>query len=381
MKIAVAPNAFKGTLSPVQAASAIREGVLRACPRWEVVTVPMADGGDGTVEAVAAATGRSVRSERVSDPLGRPVRTSWLPPSGGEPAVVEMARASGLALLDSKEWDPLRTDSRGTGELIRAALDAGARRVVVGLGGTATVDGAMGAARALGVRFLDGSGIPLPPGGGALGALATIEGEHRDPRLAEVEIVAACDVSNPLLGPRGAARTYASQKGASPEEVEVLERGLENLARVAERCLKTAPVAEAGAGAAGGAGFGLRAFLGARLHSGVACVGRMARLEQALDTCQLVITGEGRVDASTRHGKVPVGVARLARRRGLPVLVIGGTVAAEARGLEQEGIEACFAVSERPPGSVPDPERARSDLVRCAERVARFIRRSRRPPR
>lgn len=326
MRIVVAPQEFKGSLTASRAAEAMAQGARRALPDAEVVSVPMADGGPGTVDAIVAATGGRLMTATVRDPLGRPVGAHWGIVEGGT-AVIEMAAAAGLVLLAPEERDPRVTSTFGVGQLIAAALDAGCRRLIVGLGGSATNDGgAAGMAASLGVRFLDAGGDSLPPGGAALARLEQIDVSGLDRRIRESEVIAATDVTNPLCGPEGASLVYGPQKGASAEAARELDGSLRRYGEIVERDVGV-PVLEApGAGAAGGLGAGLIAFLGARVEPGVEVVARTVGLREALRRAGLVITGEGRLDEQTVYGKTVAGVARVAAREGVPVLVVPGAM-------------------------------------------------------
>jgi glycerate kinase len=319
-----APNAFKGTLTATAAARALARGVADA--GWRARQLPVADGGDGTLDVLLAAAGAAARIQpvRVSGPLGRRrlARLGWI---GWDVAVVEMAEAAGLRLLGPHR-DPLRTTSRGAGELIGAALDGGARRIIVGVGGSASTDGGTGIMAALGVRLLDGRGRAVGPGGGALTSIERVDLSAVDRRLRQTRLDVAVDVRSPLYGPDGAAHVFAAQKGANSDEVVLLDAGLRHLADVVERATGLAGLAGwPGAGAAGGAAFGLAA-LGARLVGGAALVCDQVGLDEALSGAALVITGEGRLDAQTATGKAPAEVAMRARRTGLPCIAVCGSV-------------------------------------------------------
>ncbi len=325
MRVIVAPQEYKGTLTAEEAAAAIAEGVRRAVPDADVEMVPMADGGPGTVRAIASIAGGETRTCRVRGPLGRPVEASWaLLPDGT--AIIEMAAASGLLLLAEDERDARVTTTYGVGELVSEALDAGARRLIIGLGGSATNDGGAGMAVALGARLLNASGDEIPPGGIALARLDRVDASGLDPRLAGARVIGASDVTNPLCGPEGASHIYGPQKGASPEAVRELDAALENYARVIERDLGVAVRDVPGAGAAGGLGAGIIAFLGAEIRPGVDVVAEVVGLRERLDGADLVVTGEGRLDGQTRYGKTVAGVARLASAVGVPVIVVPGAL-------------------------------------------------------
>ena len=331
MRIVIAPNAFKGSLSALEAADAIAEGVRVALADAELVLVPIADGGDGTVEALVAATQGERRTLRVRGPLGGPVNADYGLIDGGSTAVIEMAKAAGLALVPPEKRDPRVTSTSGVGELLQRAYDDGARHFIVGIGGSATNDGGAGMAQALGYHLLDADGRELAPGGLALQRLARIHtgGVHANWKEAEVEV--ACDVTNPLTGPSGASAVYGPQKGATPAMVKDLDGALKHFAEIIRRDLEIDVEHLPGAGAAGGLGAGLVAFTGAALRPGAEMVMEAVRLDERLQGAQMVITGEGRLDSQTaRFGKGPAAVARHARNAGIPVVAIGGSIADEA---------------------------------------------------
>jgi len=347
MRIVIAPDSFKGSLSAVEAARAMAEGVALVDPDAEVVLSPMADGGEGTVQAVIESVEKAEeRHALVAGPLpGRDVRAAWayLPADTplaanpedehyallrqGEPtAVIEMAQASGFNLVPPRKRDPFETTTYGTGQLIREALDAGCRQIIVGMGGSATVDGGMGMANALGFKFLDGEGLELPPTGAALCRVRSIDASGRDSRLASAHFIAATDVDNPLAGNDGAARVFGPQKGATPQQVEELDRGLENLGKlISDRGLDVGDLP--GAGAAGGLGAGLAAFCGASIISGVRLIAAITGLRDKVAGADLVLTGEGAYDSQTERGKTPVGVGEIAEKAGVPAVVLTGAVA------------------------------------------------------
>ena len=348
MRVLIAPDKFKGCLDAREVAEAMAGGFADGWPGAELVRCPLADGGEGTLELLVEATGGRTVECAVTGPLGEARRAPLGILGDGETAVVEMAVASGLALVPREKRDPLVTTTAGTGDLIRCALDAGFRRILVGIGGSATNDGGTGMAAALGALFLDASGRELPPGGGGLERLASIDLSGLDPRLREAEVVIACDVANPLLGERGASRVYGPQKGADAGAVERLERGLARLAEVSERTLGQRYRDRPGAGAAGGLGFGLMAFLGAEAEPGIEVVMEAVGFEERLSGSDLVITGEGRLDGQTAQGKTVTGVARAAARRGLPVLALAGEVAEGADALHGLGVTALLGIARGP---------------------------------
>jgi len=373
MKVTVAPDSLKESLSAASAARAIARGVRRAVPGADVVRVPMADGGEGTRDAMVAATGGRCREVRVEGPLGEPVEASWGLCGDGTTAVVEMAAASGLELLPPERRDPMQTTTYGTGQLIRAALDAGARRIVVGIGGSATVDGGTGMAAALGVRFCDAAGAAIErPCGGRLVEIAHVDTTGLDPRLAECEITIACDVTNPLLGPEGAARVYAPQKGADPAQVAALERGLAHLARVVGADLDRHVADLPGAGAAGGLGAGLVAFLDARLESGVESVVRVVGLRERMAGSDLVLTAEGRIDGQSAFGKATAGVVEVAAELGVPVVALAGSLGPGYARMYRLGLAAAFPIVDRPMPLADALQSGAELLERTAESVVRL---------
>ncbi|GIX07788.1 MAG: glycerate kinase [Candidatus Poribacteria bacterium] len=373
MKVVVAPDSFKGSLSAREAAEAIRDGLRRVWPEAEIELIPVADGGEGTVEALVAATEGRYLSAQVRDPLGRPIVARFGMLGDGETAVIEMAAASGLALLRPTERDPMRTTTYGTGELIRAALDAGARRIILGIGGSATNDGGAGVAEALGVRFLDRQGRSIPPGGGGLALLERIDLSGMDPRVAEVEVIVACDVENPLTGEQGASAVYGPQKGAGPEQVKVLDTNLRHYAEVIRRELGKEVEHLPGAGAAGGLGAGLLAFFNATLRRGVEIVLEAVHFSERVRGADLVITGEGELNGQTARGKAPLGVAQTAKRFGIPVVALVGSIAPDAGTVFSLGIDSAMTLV---PGPVPleqAMERTAHYLANAAERLARLL--------
>jgi len=373
VRIVVAPDSFKGSLSALAAAGAMARGVRAAFPGAEIVTFPIADGGEGTVEALVAATGGRTEVRRVTGPLGEPVDAAWGVLGDGRTAVVEMAAASGLPLVPRDRRDPRVTTTRGTGELLRAALDAGLRRLVVGLGGSATNDGGAGMARALGVRLLDDAARDLPDGGAALARLARVDPSGLDPRLATAEVVVACDVDSPLTGPRGASAVYGPQKGATPAVVAELDAALERWARLAGEATGRDVAGVPGAGAAGGLGAGLLLFTPARLRPGVEIVLEASGFDAAVARADLVITGEGRTDFQTAMGKAPVGVAAAARRHGVPVVCLSGGLGPGADEVLSRGIDAVAAAVPGPMALDEAVARASEIVEAAAARACRLV--------
>ena len=348
MKIVIAPDSFKDSLSAQGVADAIALGLVEVWPDAQLVKCPMADGGEGTVESILAACDGELRRTTVRGPLGVAVDAAWgwLPDS--HTAIIEMAEASGLQLVAVDQRDACISSTFGTGELIRTALDAGAQRVILAIGGSATNDAGAGAMQALGVKLLDAQGQTLAPGGLALTQLARIDLSGMDPRLAEVRFDIAADVNNPLCGPHGASAIFGPQKGATPSQVEQLDRALGHFAELCARTLNKDVSDEPGSGAAGGLGFAAKAFLGAQFKAGVDVVAELVGLADAVKGADLVITGEGRFDAQTLRGKTPFGVAQIARQHGVPVIVIAGTLGEGYQALYEHGIDAAFAVVSGP---------------------------------
>jgi len=326
MRVIVAPQEFKGTLTAREAADAMAIGLKRALPDAEVETIPLSDGGPGLVDLILASTGGRRMQAPVEDPLGRPIDAAWAL-LDDETAVIESAAAAGLVLLREEERDPAITSTFGVGQLILAALNAGCTRVIVGLGGSATNDGGAGMAAALGVRFLDDEGRELPPGGAALAAIDRIDVAGLEPRLRDVVVVAATDVTNPLCGPEGASLIYGPQKGASPHLARQLDAALHRYADIVERDVGVAVLDRPGSGAAGGLGAGLIAFARAEARPGFDVVAAVIGLRKRLIGADLVITGEGRLDGQTHYGKAVLGVAKMAKECRVPVLVVPGMLA------------------------------------------------------
>jgi glycerate kinase len=373
MKIVIAPDSFKESLSAMQVAQVIEDGFREIFPDAHYVKLPVADGGEGTVQAMIDATGGQRIERAVTGPLGEPV-PAFYGLTGGEPvAVIEMAAASGLELVPPEQRNPLRTTSYGTGQLIRAALDAGARRFVLGVGGSATNDGGAGMAQALGARLLDAQGVELGPGGGALAQLDRIDVSGLDPRVREAVFEVACDVGNPLVGPQGASAIFGPQKGASPDMVAQLDASLLHYAEVIERDLGHDIAQVPGAGAGGGIAAAMMVFLGGRLRPGSEIVTDAVGLARALEDADLVVTGEGRVDGQTVQGKTPVGVARVAQRCGKPVIAIGGCLGRDAAAVYGAGIDAIFGTVPRSCTVREALDEAEVNLRNAARNVAAAI--------
>ena len=346
-KIVIAPDSFKGSVAAREVADSAERAVREVFPACEVVKIPLGDGGEGTMDALLAALGGERVSCRARDPLSRPLWADYAILEDGRTAIVEMARASGLPLLAPAERDPSRATTYGTGELIRDALERGCRRFLLAIGGSATNDGGTGLLRALGYRFLDGRGEELEPCGAALARIAAVDRSGVSPALREASFTVACDVDNPLYGERGAAEVFARQKGADDAMVRMLDAGLRNYARVIERATGTRVDELPGAGAAGGLGAGLVAFLGAELKPGIQMVLEATRFDERIQGADLIITGEGKLDRQTCMGKAPWGVSRAATRQGIPVIALGGSVE-DTPLLNQRGFLAVLSILPAP---------------------------------
>ncbi|EPF5351165.1 glycerate kinase [Cronobacter sakazakii] len=346
-KIVIAPDSFKESLSAMDVAKAIEAGFREIYPQASYVCVPMADGGEGTVEAMVAATGGQIITTPVTAPLGNKVDGFFGLLGDGETAVVEMAAASGLHLVPTAQRDPRITTSYGTGELILAALERGVKAIIIGIGGSATNDGGAGMMQALGARFLDGEGCELAPGGAALARLERLDLSALDPRLAQVSVTAACDVDNPLCGEKGASAVFGPQKGATPAMVTELDAALRRFGEQLEAATGKAIISAPGAGAAGGMGAALLGMLNAELRPGIEIVIESLGLAQAVRDADLVITGEGRLDSQSIHGKTPVGVARVAKQFQRPVVAIAGSLTPDYQIVHEHGIDAAFSVIDR----------------------------------
>ncbi len=371
MRVVIAPDKFKGSLTAIEAAEAMARGLSRVDPHAEIDLVPMADGGEGTVAALVAATGGSYRGATVTGPLGEPVVAPFGLLGDRHTAALEMASASGLSLVPLALRDPLRATTRGTGELLLAAVRAGARRLIIGIGGSATNDGGAGLGQALGFRLFDSDGRELGPGGGELERLARIERTERSSVLNSVSIAVACDVTNPLCGPQGASAVYGPQKGATPEMVARLDLNLAHLADIVARDLGVDIRDIPGAGAAGGLGGGLLAFAGGRLEGGVNLVIEAVNLHERLRSADLCLTGEGALDAQSAFGKTAVGVARLAHALGCPALAIAGSIGPGAEAVLEQGVTAYFSICPGPISLDEAITRAAELLERATAQVLR----------
>ena len=373
MRILICPDSFKESLSAIEVCDCVERGLKKANSKFKIEKIPLADGGEGTVEALVLATrGRSLKC-RVRDPLGRIIWARYGILGDGKTAIIEMAAASGLALVPMKKRNPLLTTTYGTGEMIANALNRGCQKIIIGIGGSATVDGGCGMAQALGVRLLDGIGREIGFGGGEIEKVEKIDLKFMDKRIARTDFIIASDVKNRLLGPRGAARVYGPQKGATPEMVERLERGLSHLARVIRKELSISVENIPGSGAAGGLGAGLYAFLGAKMESGVELVMRIAKLEHRIRKADLIITGEGQLDRQTLYGKTVMGVIKMARKHRVPVICIAGAIMPEAKDLYRLGVKGLFSIITMPMSLQEAMEKSKSLLINASENLGQLL--------
>ena len=375
MNITIAIDSFKGSLSSMEAGQAVAEGIRRVMPSAGIRIRPLADGGEGTTEALTAGLGGELKSLTVTGPLGRPVTASYGLIRERKMAVLEMASAAGLTLISQEERNPLEATTYGIGEMIRDAIGEGCRHFLVGIGGSATNDGGTGMLSALGFQFLDSEGHPIPLGAKGLENLARISAENARPELSQCSFHIACDVTNPLCGENGCSAVYGPQKGADPEMIRQMDQWMERYGDLAARTFPAADKEAPGAGAAGGLGFAFLTFLNGSLESGVGMVLKEINLKDDIRDADLVITGEGRLDAQTVMGKAPIGVAHLAKEYGKPVIAFSGAVTREAGLCNQHGIDAFFPIMR---GVVSlqealDPGEARINAADTAEQVFRLI--------
>lgn len=374
MHVVIAPDSYKESLSAAEVAQAIENGFKHVFPSWRYTKLPMADGGEGTVQSLVDATGGQIITVNVTGPLGTPVEGFFGLLGDGETAVIEMAAASGLHLVPPSERNPLVTTSFGTGELIKAALDKGARHLIVGIGGSATNDGGAGMAQALGVKLLDADGNDIGLGGGGLNKLYTLDCSGMDPRLSQIKLEVACDVDNPLCGEQGASAVFGPQKGATPEMVQALDANLSHYADIIKSVLGRDVKHRAGAGAAGGMGAALMGIFKADLRPGIDIVMDAVKLSEQLKEADLVITGEGRIDSQTIHGKTPIGVARCAKQYNLPVIGIAGCLSSDVGVVHEHGIDAVFSVVPRPVALADALKEGAANVENTAANVARMLR-------
>jgi glycerate kinase len=372
MKIILAPDSYKGSLTSAEASAAMSRGILRVIPSANLISIPMADGGEGTVSAVLSAVKGIEITVAVHGPMGSLTNAVYGILEEDGSAIIEMAAASGLTLIPLLDRNPMEASTFGTGELIRSALDHGCRKIYIGIGGSATNDGGVGMAEALGVRFYDSENHRLPGNGRSLEQMERMDLSGLDPRIKETEFIVLCDVRNPLCGPNGASYIFGTQKGATQEQVKILDKGLCNYATKFQECTGISIMDVPGAGAAGGLGAGLMAFCDAKLLTGCDAILEMSGFDHLLDDADLVITGEGRIDQSTEFGKVPYRVGAFAKKHGVPVVAIGGSVSQSSPGKEES-----FFITE---SAVTDIisleeaiEHAAVSLETAAERVMRLI--------
>ena len=373
MKIVIAPDSFKGSLTALQVAEAMEVGLRRVFPDATIEKVPMADGGEGTVQSLVDATGGEILTAQVMDPLGNTIDAQYGVLGDGVTAVIEMAEASGLTLVPLDKRDPRVTTTYGTGELIGAALAHGCRKLIIGIGGSATNDGGAGMAQALGAKLLTASGEQIKPGGDHLATLNSIDLSELDPRITETETVVACDVNNPLTGEQGASYVYGPQKGATREMIEMLDANLAHFDKILQRDLSKSVGNVPGAGAAGGLGAGLMAFVDASLKSGIEIVTEAAQLSKRLADADLVITGEGQINFQTVFGKTPVGVARVAKTHNIPVIAIAGSIADDSDSVYDAGIDAMIDIVPEPMPLETAIENATALTEIAAERAGRMV--------
>lgn len=373
MKIVVATDSFKGSLSATEVCQAIKEGILRADPTCQVEILPIADGGEGTLEAMRLSSGGEMINVQCVNPLGEKIRGKYLILADGKTAVIEMAQAAGLCLIAREQQNPLYTTTYGVGEIILAALDSGYRKFIVCIGGSATVDAGIGMLQALGFRFLNKAGEEIAGGGLAIANLRRIEVGRADKRLPECSFQVARDVDNLICGPKGAARVFAPQKGATPGMVEILEDNLRLFSEVVSSDLGIDISDIKGGGAAGGIGASLFAFLNAQLASGVELVLDSMDFSTKLEGADLIITGEGQLDEQTAYGKVPMGVARRAKEKGLPVIALAGAIGTDYANLSPLGIDAAVSIVNRPMSLDEAMADAGLLLSQCSEAVIRLL--------
>lgn len=373
MRIVIAPDSFKECLSATRVAFAISEGVRKAAPEAEIISIPVADGGEGSVEALVTATSGKIIPIPSVDALFRSIQSFYGILGNGKTAVIEMAAASGLELLSAQERNPLTTSTFGTGLLLKAAMEAGFREIVIGIGGSATNDGGAGMAQALGFELLDKNDNSIGPGGRSLSQLYRISRANAHPLLQKTKITVACDVQNPLLGVAGATRVYGQQKGASAEMIEALEQNMSNFAEVIHREFGDDFSITPGAGAAGGLGFGLMAFCNAEIRSGFELVSEITGLEEQIRRADLVFTGEGKIDSQTAFGKTINGVALLGKKYNVPVIALAGILSGNLEQLYNNGLTSAFAIANRPMTIGESKANAAELLTLTSEQVVRMM--------
>lgn len=373
MRVVVAPDSFKESLSANNAVAAIASGIRTVDQTATIVCIPMADGGEGTVEALVAATSGKLISVASVDALNRPIESFYGVLGDGKTAVIEMAAASGLELLAPAERNPLITSTYGTGLLLKAALEAGFREITIGIGGSATNDGGAGMAQALGFKLLDKNGKSIGLGGGSLANLFKIDRSEVHPLLASVKITIACDVQNPLVGPTGATAVYGPQKGATPEMIGLLEHGMTHYSRILQQEFGVNYSKTPGDGAAGGLGAGLMTFCGAQMRSGFELISELTDLEKQISRADLVFTGEGKIDSQTAYGKTISGIARLCKKHRVPLIALAGIVSGDLSELYEQGLTSAFAIANRPMSLEESKTDAANLLSFTSEQIMRMI--------
>jgi len=373
MRIVIAPDSFKECLSATSVAAAISAGVKKVNPEAEMVCIPVADGGEGTVEAIVSATNGIIKETPSVDALNRPIRSFYGILGDGKTAVIEMAAASGIELIAPEERNPLITSTYGTGLLLKAAMDDGFKNIILAIGGSATNDGGAGMAQALGFDLQDKNEEPIGLGGGSLADLYSIDSSHVHPLLSTVKITIACDVRNPLLGTSGATIVYGPQKGATPPMLDILEENMAHFATILQQKFGTSFAEIPGSGAAGGLGAGLLAFCKAQLISGFDLINQLTRLEDQISRADLVFTAEGRIDSQTAFGKTISGVAQLGKKYQVPVIALAGKIEDDLTRLYSQGITAVFAIGDRPMSLDESKERAAELLAGTVEQLMRIL--------
>lgn len=371
--IALAPDSFKESMTAKEACEAMERGIKKANPNINCIHVPMADGGEGTMQSLVDATNGKIYTLKVVGPLGNEVEAEYGILGDEEIGILEMASASGIQLVPSEKRNPLITTTYGTGQLIKACLDHGVKKLLIGIGGSATNDGGAGVIQALGGKLLDKQGNELGFGGGELGKLNSINLENFDPRLKDVNIEVACDVNNPLCGEKGASNVFGPQKGATKDMVAVLDDNLKHYADVIKRHLGKDVVNEPGAGAAGGLGAGLMAFLNGTLKKGIEMVIEYAGLEEKVKNADMVWTGEGSIDFQTQYGKTPLGVATVAKKHNKPVIALAGRVGEGIEVLHEKGIDSIFGITKGATSLEEALEKGQENIEKTAENIIRFI--------
>ncbi|URZ07914.1 glycerate kinase family protein [Clostridium felsineum] len=371
--VVLAPDSFKESMTAKEVCSAMEKGIKRVNDKVNCISVPMADGGEGTMQSLVDATGGKIYSIEAVGPLLNKVQAQYGILGNGEVGVIEMASASGIHLVPLDKRNPLVTTTYGTGELIKACLDKGVKKILIGIGGSATNDGGAGAIKALGAKFLDEKGADIGLGGGNLDKLSKIDLSQLDSRLNKVEIEVACDVSNPLCGENGASNIFGPQKGATKEIIEVLDKNLEHYAKIIKKQLNKDVMDVSGAGAAGGLGAGLVAFVDGKLKPGIELVIKYSLLEEKLKNCDFVLTGEGSIDYQTKFGKTPIGVAKLAKKYNKPVIALAGKVGSGIEDLYEEGIDSIFGIVRGAETLEKALKDGKENIEKASENVMRLI--------